>query len=741
MDNIILIFPYKVKNIDEFNKILGDFDKQGYYVYLFNDLDKNEFEMDSLYNVIDFYKKQHNNINKVIIMSNVKEIVFSWYRCYNSLADDFIYFIDESTSGFFQPEDELYGFLDSLSKLSDIENESIEGKVYVNLDFNNYNKIWDVLLNKNNFLYFNELKNINYNKKINKNNYNIKKIYLYDENKYCFEYSEKYSEFEHIKLEKCISTNNVNINDQFTNIISQSMYFLKYFIVKLYSVYNKEISSFLVGLLKRLKSLNMLEKEIVYGDIKKYLKREDVYFLQKVYIVSLMICFYPENDDLLKFIMEEILKDKVYFKYHYEILISTLFYINYDGLKIYEDYYVDKKKELELLANNLINNMNFKLKGKVEENKRIAVIVDQLLALKHSPTKVVLDHIINLKKHYNEYEIEVFIEDNLYMKEVNEILPNLYTSAMSEDYIKIHSDYLKNTDIKINYPDMSKNKEQIIKDTIINIDKFNPEVIFSISDISLSSRMLYDYYPIVYLSMGGNYLVNKAHVYLCGNKDEIIKCNKKHNIISNDRIMEFYYGLDFEKPRHLKTREGLKVNPGDFVLISVGNRLYAEFDEEFIKGICEYLENKDDVKWIIVGNCEFSYINENYKELLNSKIVKIAYEQDLMALYDICDAYLNPRRMGGGISIAMAMEQALPIVVFSNPSDGIIYVGTENTCGYSMEEYVSEIERLNEDKEYRKSKSQIMKNRIKEFTFDVAVKKLEEAFQLALDRYNKRIKN
>lgn len=741
LDNIVLVFPYKIRNIDEFNKILTDFDEKGYYVYLFNDINDKEFKIDSLFDTINFYKAQHNNnVNKIIIMSNVKEILFSWYRCYNSLADDFVYFLDDGIRNFYKNYDELYSFINNLSDFNGIENESIEGKIFVNINFDNYTYLWNQLMIKNNFRYFDELKNIDSSMKVTKSYYYTKKIYLYENNEYCFEYLDKNSGIEYISVDKESTKSNININAEFTNLIAQNIYFLPYFVINLYKVHTREVNGFLVGLFKRLSNVNETTKQNIYTQFENYMKNREVDFFQKMYILSLMVCFYPEKNTLLKAFVELILKDNDYFSYHYEILLIQLFYINSDKLKIYDGYYIDKKTELDRISNYLIDSMNIKVEGGSGKNKRIAVLVDYLLGLKHSPTKVVLDHIINLKKYYSEYEIEIFVEDNAYMKEINDLIPNFYTSPMSESLVETHREYLKDFDIKINYPNMSKNKDEIIKDTIITIDRYNPDVIFSISDMSISSRILFDFYPIVYLSMGGNYLVNKADVYLCGNRDEILNSNKKYNLLNDDKIMQFNYGLDFEKSHKIKTRESINLNDDDFVMITVGNRLDAEFDKEFLESICNYLESNKNTKWVIVGQCEIKLIKEKYSDLLSAKIIKIPYESDLMSLYDVCDIYLNPRRIGGGISIAMAMEQRLPIVIFSNPSDGVIYVGKENTCGYTVDEYIHEIEKLNTNKEYKAEKSNLMKKIISKFNFETSINMLNEAFLIASKRFINRIK-
>src|SRR5690606_22693670 len=119
-------------------------------------------------------------------------------------------------------------------------------------------------------------------------------------------------------------------------------------------------------------------------------------------------------------------------------------------------------------------------------------------------------------------------------------------------------------------------------------------------------------------------------------------------------------------------------------------------------------------------------------------IIRLDYEKDLMALYDICDIYINPRRHGGGISIAMAMDRGLPVVIFSNPSDGLNYVGEENGVGYDYSSYLNEIDKLYSDPNYRFQKAILMKKRIATFSMQSSVSNLLDIINIARDRYFQR---
>ena len=75
-------------------------------------------------------------------------------------------------------------------------------------------------------------------------------------------------------------------------------------------------------------------------------------------------------------------------------------------------------------------------------------------------------------------------------------------------------------------------------------------------------------------------------------------------------------------------------------------------------------------------------------------------ENDLPALYNICDVYLQPNRIGGGISVAWAMRQGLPVAMLRFPSDGLEWLGKENAVEGSYVELIKYIDKLYSDRSF-----------------------------------------
>ena len=179
----------------------------------------------------------------------------------------------------------------------------------------------------------------------------------------------------------------------------------------------------------------------------------------------------------------------------------------------------------------------------------------------------------------------------------------------------------------------------------------------------------------------------------------------------------------------------------EFIVVTVGNRLEYEFNQEFIDIVCREIYNRETLKWVIVGIPSVKYINENYDELLKKKKIEcIAYESDLSALYKIVDVYLNPDRVGGGISVAWAMLEGLPVITLDTAFDGCNWVGMENAIQGDYNALAYELRRLQIDKEYYRYKSIEMKKNVHKRSVEAHINGIIETINKSVEIFNQQKK-
>lgn len=179
MNNILLVFLNNLKDLNCFDNIICDFEAEGYKLYLYDEVNSNSFSYTDLPEIIRFYQNENDGVNKVVVLSNIRDLIYFWFRCYNQIVDDFIYLVEEEESNFFDVDDTYFNAYYNIFEFNKIEKETIEGKIYLS-------KKCDMILPL--FYdpkYFLSYKNFNFHK--NSNKLDINKTYEFE--KYIFDFN------------------------------------------------------------------------------------------------------------------------------------------------------------------------------------------------------------------------------------------------------------------------------------------------------------------------------------------------------------------------------------------------------------------------------------------------------------------------------------------------------------------------------------------------------------------------
>ncbi len=211
------------------------------------------------------------------------------------------------------------------------------------------------------------------------------------------------------------------------------------------------------------------------------------------------------------------------------------------------------------------------------------------------------------------------------------------------------------------------------------IDGYNPDVVLFVGLTSPVLWSLHRAYPVVGMSLHTLPPLAPVDVWLAADE--------------NTGAQAFWPGL----PVPLAVRFPFRFWPADaapagvrdlpgvpcdaVLLMSSGHRLHAEMRPDWTAGVLAFLDQHPHAHWALVG------MDEKYQVVLaqqHPRIHCLPHQDDLSACLRMADIYLNPPRMGGGASVAMAMNLGVPVLSMSG-SDGGDKVGNlavNDTTGY-----------------------------------------------------------
>lgn len=739
---ILIAVLYSTIRDQGLERLLNEFEQAGYHIHIFEKVEENVAAILELPNIMNCVKDmEEGSIERTVVVSNISEFIFSWYRCYNSLADDFIYYIDDlctlenKTIVNQIPNADFY---EKLFKFNNIGEEQNEGRIYINIKPDNFKKISRFLLLNNNFKYFDVYSNFDFFKKSEKEL--INKSYLFNGLQYSFIIKQD-NRTAQINIDKNSSPDK-EIFPELCKLLETHYDLAFYILLTIKDVFQHGATYEEVRMVYQRISFNDQAKDAICQCFKKYCNVPNTSFSDKVIAASLMVAIGIRKDIYCK-IMSILLKDDKNIEKHYPFLINSLFYQSLDGIMLYPEIYHDREQEFNKIVNFYKEKVAVRSLPKRKE-KHILIHVVQLLSLQHSPTLCALNYAKYLKKFYPDYKIKIFVEDIFRFKPAEIQFPYAFGSALSASVSEVHHAFLQGTDIAIYYSDHSKSRTERIKEDLKQVYKFAPEYIVGFSTVfSIVRGFLYKDYPIVDITLGGLSNSQYADVFLHSYEQAYMEqeCGKYNYSLKNlaeGRIVQMQSGLSFIESHKILKRSDYNISKNDFVMITVGNRLDGEVSDRFIDMIHSFMNNKPDVKWIIVGRASLPYLRKKYAALMEQQVIFIDYQKELAALYQICDVFVNPFRQTGGYSGAMAMSQGLPVVTLNELSDVMVYTGVENSVTDEAE-YVTELNRLYKDVDYRIAKGNLMKQRIEEkFSFRIAIDDLVECFEKASQEFSKR---
>jgi hypothetical protein len=196
------------------------------------------------------------------------------------------------------------------------------------------------------------------------------------------------------------------------------------------------------------------------------------------------------------------------------------------------------------------------------------------------------------------------------------------------------------------------------------IHAYAPDVVVFVGFMSPLVYRLYEHYPVVGLSIHAMQPIAPVDVWLSANAqaDE-----KPLPDLPTPRVADYPFRFWPKGKAVPIDRASIQLPASAVVLGTAGYRLDIEITPQWYEPMLAFIEAHSEVYWLLIG------IPEGQASTClpqHPRIRSVAPQQTLEAWLAACDIYVTPPRVGGGGSVAIAMEQALPVVAFAGTDGG-----------------------------------------------------------------------
>ncbi|WP_026527187.1 glycosyltransferase [Butyrivibrio sp. VCD2006] len=336
------------------------------------------------------------------------------------------------------------------------------------------------------------------------------------------------------------------------------------------------------------------------------------------------------------------------------------------------------------------------------DHKSVVFITSQFVQIQHGPTKSCF------------YRAKVLSEDgrDVLIINTNDLMPasgkiplfRAYRHGSIPEYERFST--VSDDEVSMSFFQCGQDmpRADVIDVLLQNIREIRPKFIVSIGGFNITASLANKMVPTLCIGMGPSqmeYDYSDFFTYSMRLTEDVYTRLSKFGGTRMSLIPSvFTSDLKVQSEHH--TREEYGIPNDKAVVCVVGGRLEVEVDDEFIYCMKQCIDDNMIVAFIGKLN-KYRQICEK-DNWFKEHTVCIGYVEDILSHIELCDIYLNPRRLGGGTSCVEAMSKGC-VPVSLNFGDVAYNIGED----FIVEDYKEMADRLNKlacDKEYYKIMSE-----------------------------------
>ncbi|HKL80785.1 MAG TPA: glycosyltransferase [Mobilitalea sp.] len=327
----------------------------------------------------------------------------------------------------------------------------------------------------------------------------------------------------------------------------------------------------------------------------------------------------------------------------------------------------------------------------------IVVFTIQFLAEGHAPTRTTLERCYTLGKLLGKKILLINTREQYTDRGGLLVYQPSFGNIIQEYNDRCEYQY-KDLSIPFYQPKDSMPSVPVISEILEQIRKLKPYLIFSIGNGSIVADLCGRLVPEASIGVAFSTLTTtEATFSVIGRKiGEPEWDNLLRNNYTKDSIIESTFTFELKEKKRKVTRESLKLPTDRFLLVTVGIRLDTEVDDYFFEMLEETYRFGTHI--VFAGYFErYGYFCDRHPGLLEHSTF-VGFYEDILSLMEVCDLYVNPRRLGGGFSIIEAFHEGKPGVTL-NTGDISVAAG-KDFCVSDYKEMVEVIKKYIEEPDF-----------------------------------------
>lgn len=388
-----------------------------------------------------------------------------------------------------------------------------------------------------------------------------------------------------------------------------------------------------------------------------------------------------------------------------------------------ERFYSVAKKARSFLQSRGLISRTFSFKPP----RRIAIIVPQILNMRHSPTREAFNIALHLD-HYHECETYILNTNAMNYANCEQLNLLIKSSFQTNEVLagqnKVPVNYMQfNSTVNTISFEAGPMSSQKIAQIVNVLQQLKIEAVIAHGENLLVMESLHGFYPSIFATTGSVVPFNHCDAYFVPEQlfdDRAKSIADKYN--HENFMMENMLVTPQGQAEFAAEREKFNLAEDDFLFLVVGTRMSDELHDEFCDVCNRLLESNPHAKVLFAGSPSLDLARHFDAGLITQRrVINIGFQKDLPSVSAMCDVFLNPKRAGGGTSSQTAMLNGLPVVTLNFGHISAIVPQEKRQNGWGA--YFEYANKLQQDADYLVMEGQASKQHF--------IENLDSASQIA----------